>query len=134
VLGDATRVGWPDHPMVQSVCDFSGVGERAGSVHNAPGMGVTVEIEQPELLSDLVNSLAAGGCLTSPIDERVCRVVHIGAIDAAEELQELRFFLRAWQAQRGTAVTMRPEPAAPDAPAAAYGAARSNGFSIKPCS
>ena len=102
-------------------------------------MGVTIEIEQPELLGDLLSSLAAVGCLASAVDERACRVVHVGAKDAAEEVQELRFFLRAWEARRGAAVTLRAEPAPVDArPAAgraAYGAAaRSSGFSIKPCS
>jgi len=99
-------------------------------------MGVTVEIAQPELLTDLVNSLAASGCLTSAVDDRICRVVHMGAHDAAEELTELRFYLRAWQARRGAEVTVRTEPAPPEEPVPlVYGAAaRSNGFSIKPCS
>jgi hypothetical protein len=99
-------------------------------------MGVTVEIAQPELLPDLVTSLAASGCLTSAVDERACRVVHIGAHDAAEELQELRFFLRAWQVRHEADVTLRPEPSTDGASAPpVYGvAARSNGFSIRPCS
>jgi hypothetical protein len=108
----------------------------ASDTECAEVMGVTVEIERPELLPDLVSSLAASGCMTSAVDERVCRVVHIGAHDAAEELQELRFFLRAWQVRHDVTVTLRPESStgAAAAPIVYGAAARSNGFSINPCS
>jgi hypothetical protein len=72
-------------------------------------MGVTVEIEKPGLLPDLVRRLSDHGCMTRAVDDRVCRVCHPRAIDAAEEWQELRFFLRAWQAQHGVVVSLRPE-------------------------
>ena len=98
-------------------------------------MGVTVEIETPELMPDLVGRLAANGCLTSTIDERACQVVHIRAVDAHEEWHELRFFLRAWQARHGVGATLRPARAPAGTTRWDYGvAARSSGFSISPCS
>ena len=72
-------------------------------------LGVTVEIAEPELLPDLVGSLAAIGCETNPVDDCVCRVVHVNAVDAAEEWYELHFFLRAWQARHGVEVSVRPD-------------------------
>jgi hypothetical protein len=72
-------------------------------------LGVTVEIAKAGLLSDLVNHLAASGCMTSPVDDCACRVVHVQASDAAEEWYELTFFLRAWQARHGVNVNVRPD-------------------------
>lgn len=72
-------------------------------------MAVTVEIGKPGLLPELVGRLAASGCMTREVDEQVCRVVHLQAVDAAEEWYELRFFLRAWQAAHGVEVSVRPD-------------------------
>jgi hypothetical protein len=72
-------------------------------------MGVTIEIAAPGLLPDLVVELSANGCMTRAMDERVCRVVHLHAVDAAEEWYELRFFLRAWEVRNGVEVTLRPD-------------------------
>jgi hypothetical protein len=72
-------------------------------------MTVTIEIAQPGLLPELVERLSEHGCMTRPIDEGVCQVVHVHATDAAEEWYELRFFLRAWEAAHGVEVVVRPD-------------------------
>ena len=73
-----------------------------------------LEIQTPSLLPALVERLAASGCVIRPIDDRVCHVVHPAAHDAFEEWQELRFFLRAWQAGNGgVEVTLRPDAIRP---------------------
>jgi hypothetical protein len=72
-------------------------------------VAVTVELGKPGLLPELVRRLAASGCMTREVDERVCRVVHVQAVDAAEEWYELKFFLRAWQTTHGVEVTVRPD-------------------------
>ena len=98
-------------------------------------MAVTVEIEQPQLLADLVERLASVGCMALAIGDRSCRVVYPGAVDAAEEWIEIRFFVRAWQSSRGVRLTLSPARAPAPVVEVAYGAAaRSSGFSIKPCS
>jgi hypothetical protein len=51
--------------------------------------------------------------MTRAIDDRACRVVHVRAVDAAEEWNELRFFLRAWQARHGVEVSLRPDQTPP---------------------
>jgi hypothetical protein len=77
---------------------------------NAAVVGLMLEIQKPSLLPELVERLTANGCVTRAIDERVCHVVHPDAVDAAEEWQEVRFFLRAWQARNGgVEVTLRPD-------------------------
>lgn len=77
---------------------------------NAYALGILLEIQTPALLPELVERLAANGCVTRTIDDRVCHVVHPGAVDAAEEWLEVRFFLRAWQASHGgVEVTLRPD-------------------------
>jgi len=78
-------------------------------------LGVTVEIEKPGLMAELVGHLTASGCLTTPVDECACRIVHLHAVDAAEEWYELHFFLRAWQARHGVEVSVRPDWPAGDA-------------------
>ena len=73
-------------------------------------VGVMLEIKTPSLLPELVERLTATGCVTRAIDDRVCHVVHPDASDAAEEWQEVHFFLRAWQAKNGgVEVTLRPD-------------------------
>ncbi len=96
-----------------------------------PEVGLAVEIELPGMLDDLVRSLADGGCLAHAVDDLRCRVVHPAALDAAEEWQEIRFFVRACEARTGVAATVTP--ARSPAPAADYGpTARRIGFSISP--
>ncbi len=69
-----------------------------------------LEIQTPALLPELVERLAARGCVVRPIDQRVCHVVHVEAVDATEEWWELSFFLKAWQASHdGVEVTLRPD-------------------------
>ena len=69
-----------------------------------------LEIQTPSMLPKLVERLAANGCVTRTIDDRVCHVVHTDATDAAEEWQEMHFFLRAWTAKNGgVEVTLRPD-------------------------
>lgn len=69
-----------------------------------------LEIETPSLLPELVERLAATGCVTRTIDDCVCHVVHPAAADAAEEWVEVHFFLRAWQAKNGgVEITLRPD-------------------------
>jgi hypothetical protein len=73
-------------------------------------VGVMLEIQKPSLLPELVERLIANGCVTRTIDEHVCHVVHPDACDAAEEWQEVHFFLRAWTAKNGgVEVTLRPD-------------------------
>jgi hypothetical protein len=81
-----------------------------GAVLTIAGVGVMLEIKKPSLLPDLVERLTACGCVIRKIGDRVCHVVHPGASDAAEEWQEVHFFLRAWQAKNGgVEVTLRPD-------------------------
>jgi hypothetical protein len=69
-----------------------------------------LEIQTPSLLPALVERLTATGCVTRPIDDRVCHVVHPDARDAVEEWQEVHFFLRAWGARNGgVEITLRPD-------------------------
>lgn len=95
--------------MVLLLCDVSPVPAARGCHRMSSTMGVTVEIAVPGLLPDLVGRLSANGCTTDAVDERVCRVVHLQAVDAAEEWYELRFFFRAWAARNGVEVTLRPD-------------------------
>ena len=75
-------------------------------------MGITFEIEKPELLPELITCLTSNGCVTTEIDDRLCRVDYPEASDAVEEWLEVRFFLRAWQARNGgVEITLRREPA-----------------------
>jgi len=75
-----------------------------------------VEIQKPSLLPELVERLASTGCVTRTIDDRVCHVVVPAAADAAEEWQEMHFFLRAWRAKNGNVeVTLRPDTIGPRA-------------------
>jgi hypothetical protein len=73
-----------------------------------------LEIQTPALLPALVERLTANGCVTRSIDQHVCHVVHPAAVDAAEEWQEVQFFLRAWQASNGgVEVVLRPDTIRP---------------------
>lgn len=88
---------------------FDGAG-AAVSRENELNLGLMLEIKTPALLPELVKHLAASGCVTRPVDDRVCHVVHLEAVDATEEWNEIRFFLRAWQAsQGGVEVSLRSD-------------------------
>lgn len=102
------------HPIGQTRRDVSWVAAGEASDEDGLTVGVMLEIQNPALLPELANRLAANGCVISAIVGSVCHVVHTGAIDADEELNELRFFIRAWQASTGgVEVTLRPD-ALPD--------------------
>jgi hypothetical protein len=72
-------------------------------------VALIVEIAPPELLPDLVRCLSEHGCLTHSVGDGVCRIVHPQAFDAAEELYEVNFFVRAWQAGSGVEATVSPD-------------------------
>jgi hypothetical protein len=55
-----------------------------------------VRISNPDLLPKLLESLARGDCVTVPVDDATCEVVHRDALDEREARVELLFFLRAW--------------------------------------
>jgi hypothetical protein len=97
-----------DHPIGEGAYDLS-PGQAAGRILRIRrGVGLIVEITTPELLPDLVRRLAEHGCMTHAIDDRVCRIVHLGAADPDEEWHEVRFFVRAWQARHGVEATFSP--------------------------
>ena len=74
-------------------------------------MNVTIEIDSPQLLPQLVAGLNSGGCLTELIDKHVCRVVEPVGDDEHQALCELRFYVRAWALKHGNvAVNLRREP------------------------
>ena len=101
-MRDHPNEGW--RPRRSSGCGSGAVSEECGAV------GVMLEIQSPSLLPELVERLTANGCVTRPIDDRVCHVVHTDAADAAEEWTEVQFFLRAWQARNGgVEITLRPD-------------------------
>jgi hypothetical protein len=64
-------------------------------------MSVTIEIDAPQLLPNLLTRLEAGGCAAQPIGSRACRVVHTQAADTKHALCELSFFVRAWAGCHG---------------------------------
>ena len=72
-------------------------------------MGVTIEIDTPHLLPQLLDRLQADGCSVEPINSHACRVVHHTALDPDEAVKELRFFLRAWAGGHG-GVTVKLQP------------------------
>jgi len=73
-------------------------------------MGVTIEIDAPHLLPHLLDGLEAVGCSAEVIDAGACRVIHTEALDPAEALTELRFFVRAWAGGHdGVTVTLQPD-------------------------
>ncbi len=73
-------------------------------------MGVTIEIDTPHLLPQLLDRLQADGCSVEAINSHACRVVHSEAVDTDEAVKELRFFVRAWAGgHNGVTVSLRPD-------------------------
>ena len=64
-------------------------------------MSVTVTIDRPRLLPELLAGLRAAGCLTQPIGSYACRVVPPADADRDAALRELRFYVRAWALRHG---------------------------------
>jgi len=62
---------------------------------------LTVLVDRPELLEDLILSLRRGGCPARRTGPRSCSVEHTSAVDEREARIELAFFLRAWRARHG---------------------------------
>ena len=58
-----------------------------------------VRIREPRLLPTLVDSLAQGDCVATPVDDESCDVLLPFIQDEREARLELRFFLRAWALQ-----------------------------------
>lgn len=60
-------------------------------------MGLTVTVDPPELLPELVDELLRSGCIAHVVNKTTVRVVHVDARASDEAHSELLFFLRAWQ-------------------------------------
>ena len=61
-------------------------------------MTLTLELSDEELLGDLMGTLARHGCFADRIAPHACRIVYPRTWTAREAQLELRFFLRAWEA------------------------------------
>jgi hypothetical protein len=61
-------------------------------------MAIKLELSDETLLEELVNALVQHGCLADRIAPNVCRIVYPRSWTAREAQLELRFFVRAWQA------------------------------------
>jgi len=59
-----------------------------------------IRLHEPQLAEELKAALVAAGCVSVTLDGSELAVAHPSANDVREETLELRFFLRAWQAQR----------------------------------
>ena len=64
-------------------------------------MSVTVTIDRPRLLPQLLAGLNAAGCLTQRISSHAFRVVPAPDVDRDAALCELRFYVRAWALRHG---------------------------------
>lgn len=62
---------------------------------------LTVHVDRPELLDDLIAAFRHGGCAARRTGPRSCSVEHAAAVDEREARIELAFFLRAWRARHG---------------------------------
>ena len=61
-------------------------------------MALRLELSDEKLLEDLMKALADQGCLSDRIAPNACRIVHPPTWTTREAQLELRFFVRAWQA------------------------------------
>jgi hypothetical protein len=77
------------------------------SAGDAPMMepvgALTVHVNRPELVDDLVSSFLSSGCPARRMGPRSCAVEHESAVDEREARVEITFFLRAWQARHDRA-------------------------------
>jgi len=73
-------------------------------------MNVTIEIDSPQLLPQLVDGLKSGGCATQLINAHACRVLDPVGIDEHQALCELRFYVRAWALRHDVTVNVSREP------------------------
>jgi hypothetical protein len=55
-----------------------------------------VQVSEPRLLPQLVDSLLRSDCVATRVDDRTFEVLHADAHDEHEARVELLFFLRAW--------------------------------------
>jgi hypothetical protein len=62
---------------------------------------LTVHLNRPDLVDDLVASFRRSGCLARRIGLHSCAVEHTEARDEQEARIEVGFFVRAWQARHG---------------------------------
>jgi len=58
---------------------------------------LTVHVNRPELVDDLVRALRKSGCRVRRTGPWSCAVEHVEATDENEARVEVTFFLRAWQ-------------------------------------
>jgi len=58
---------------------------------------LTVNVNRPELVNDLVHALQRSGCRVRRTGPWSCAVEHLEAMDEDEARVEVTFFLRAWQ-------------------------------------
>jgi hypothetical protein len=73
-------------------------------------MSVTIEIDAPLLLPQLLAGLRAGGCSAESVSARACRVTNGPGGGEDAELCELRFYVRAWARRAGNVgVSVRPD-------------------------
>jgi hypothetical protein len=72
-------------------------------------MAFKLELSDEKLLGELMNALAGHGCLADRVAPNVCRIVYPRAWTPREAQLELRFFVRAWQANHpGVVAVLRP--------------------------
>jgi hypothetical protein len=64
-------------------------------------MIVTIKIDAPRLLPQLLAGLIGVGCLTQRVSSHACRVLLAPDVDRDEALCELRFYVRAWALRHG---------------------------------
>jgi hypothetical protein len=60
-------------------------------------MALHVRIGDPAYLGELVAALNYNGCVAERVAEDACLVIHVFAGDSEEALQELEFFVKAWE-------------------------------------
>jgi hypothetical protein len=64
---------------------------------------LTVHVNRPELVDELVAAFLSSGCVARRVGPRACAVEHTAAADDHEARVEVAFFLRAWQARNHVA-------------------------------
>ena len=64
---------------------------------------LTVHVNRPELVEDLVRGLRRSGCRVRRTGPWSCAVEHVEAANENEARVEVTFFLRAWQSRHASA-------------------------------